>query len=250
MKNILSMIIKSPFVSGLLTSITNIFYGLVVGVALFPGLVIIIKTWHYLPDHESYKAIFILALSCGLSIVVFFTWGVILFGLLIRIISSGVKSGTYSVSSITMFRWLMYSGLYNIAGYLILQFIPMSFLLRIFFRLVGAKIGKNVQINTWFLNDAYLLEIGDNVVIGGKTDVSCHTFERGKLHLDKIKIGDNSAIGQHCYISPGVIISENCVIGQYSFVRKNTIIPPKTILSAIAGLPIRHVAKIEKEDTL
>jgi acetyltransferase-like isoleucine patch superfamily enzyme len=243
------MIIKSPFVTGLLTSLTNIFYGLVVGIALFPGLVIIIKIWQFLPDHESYKSIFILALACGLSIVVFFAWGVIIIGLLIRIISSGVKAGTYSVSSLTMFRWLLYSGLYNIAGYLILQFIPMSFLLRIFFRLVGAKIGKNVQINTWFLNDAYLLEIGDNVVIGGKTDISCHTFERGKLHLDKIKIGDNSAIGQHCYISPGVIISENCVIGQYSFVRKNTIIPPKTILSAIAGLPIRHVAKIEKEDT-
>jgi acetyltransferase-like isoleucine patch superfamily enzyme len=249
MKNILSIIIMSPFVSGFLTAITNIFYGFVVGIALFPGLVIIIKTWHFLPDHGSYKSIFILALASGLSIVVFFAWGVILFGLLIRIISSGVKAGTYSVSSITMFRWLMYSGLYNIAGYLILQFIPMSFLLRIFFRLVGAKIGKNVQINTWFLNDAYLLEIGDNVVIGGKTDVSCHTFERGKLHLDKIRIGDNTAIGQHCYISPGVIISENCVIGQYSFVRKNTIIPPKTILSAIAGLPIRQVAKIEKEDT-
>jgi len=249
MKKILSMIIKSSFVSGLLTSLTNIFYGLVVGIALFPGLVIIIKTWKYLPDHDSYKSILILALSCGLSIIVFFSWGVILFSSLIRIFSTGIKAGTYPVSSITMFRWLLYSGLYNIAGYLILQFIPMSFLLRLFFRIVGAKIGKNVQMNTWFLNDAYLLEIGDNVVIGGKTDVSCHTFERGKLLLDKIKIGNNSAIGQHCYISPGVIINDNCVIGQYSFVRKNTIVPPKTILSAIAGLPIRHVVKIEKEDS-
>jgi acetyltransferase-like isoleucine patch superfamily enzyme len=249
MKNILSMITKSPFVSGFLTSITIFFYGLVVGTAFFPGLAIIIKTWQFLPDHGSYKAIFILALSCGLSIVVFFAWGVILFGLLIRIISAGIKPGTYSISSITMLRWLLYSGLYNIAGYMILQFIPMSFLLRIFFRLIGAKIGKNVQINTWFLNDAYLLEIGENVIIGGKTDISCHTFERGKLHLDKIKIGDNSAIGQRCYISPGVTISENCVIGQYAFVRKNTTIAPKTIISAISGLPIRHVAKIEKEDT-
>jgi len=243
-----SVIIKSSFVSGLLTSVTNIFYGLIVGLAFFPGLVIIFKTWQYLPEHESYTSIFILALACGLSIIVFFAWGVILFGSLIRIIAIGVKAGTYSVSSITMFRWLFYSGLYNIAGYMILQFIPMSFLLRLFFRLIGAKIGKNVQINTWFLNDAYLLEIGNNVVIGGKTDISCHTFERGKLYLDKIKIGENAAIGQHCYISPGVSIGENCVIGQYSFVRKNSIIPPKTILSAIAGLPIRQVAKIEKEE--
>ena len=102
------------------------------------------------------------------------------------------------------------------------------------------------RINTWFLNDAYLLEIGDNVVIGGKTDVSCHTFEKEFLILKNVTIGRGTLIGQRCYISPGVTIGEHCVIGQYAFLRKNTFVPDRTTLSAIAGLPVRTVAQIEK----
>jgi acetyltransferase-like isoleucine patch superfamily enzyme len=123
----------------------------------------------------------------------------------------------------------------------------MTFLITMFFRIIGAKIGKNVQINTWFLNDAYLLEIGDNVVIGGKTDVSCHSFEGGSLILNNVTIGCHTLIGQRCYISPGTTIGENSVIGQYVYVRKNTVVPPRTVLSSIAGLPLRTVARIERQ---
>ena len=112
------------------------------------------------------------------------------------------------------------------AGRLVLSFVPMSFFINIFFKIVGAKIGKNVRINSWFLNDAYLLEIGDNVFIGGKTDVSCHTFENNVLILKNVKIGANSTIGQRCYISPGATIGDHSVIGQYCFIRKNKTIPP------------------------
>jgi acetyltransferase-like isoleucine patch superfamily enzyme len=90
------------------------------------------------------------------------------------------------------------------------------------------------------------MEIGDNVVIGGKTDLSCHTIEGDTLILQPVKIGAHTLIGQHCYISPGVTIGKKCVIGQYAFIRKNKTIPDGTIISAIAGMPIREVANFEK----
>ena len=43
---------------------------------------------------------------------------------------------------------------------------------KIFYRILGAKIGKNTFINTRGLHDAYLLEIGDNVVIGAGSVVN------------------------------------------------------------------------------
>jgi acetyltransferase-like isoleucine patch superfamily enzyme len=159
-----------------------------------------------------------------------------------------MKAGRYPMVSFTMLRWLIYSGVYHLAGKTILDYLPLSFLIIIFFRIVGAKIGKNAALNTWFLNDAYLLEIGDNVVIGGKSDISCHTFEKGTLLLQHVKIGDNTLIGQQCYISPGVTIGKNCVIGQYSFIRKNKQIPDRTVIAALGGLPIRAITRMENEE--
>jgi acetyltransferase-like isoleucine patch superfamily enzyme len=246
MNKLLSIIIGSPVISGSLTLLSYLFYAGVLGVAFFPSLYGLAVVWKMTAPHVSPSSIFTVALSCGVALMLFFVWGVIVTGIVIRLFSMGIKPGTYSVFSFTMFRWLLYSGLYNLAGRLILEYVPMSFLYTLFFRLVGAKIGKNVQINSWFLNDAYLLEIGDNVIIGGKTDISCHTFERGQLVLNRIKIGGNTAIGQRCYVSPGVTIGEKCVIGQYAFIRKNTEVPPRTVLSAIAGLPARTVVRIER----
>jgi acetyltransferase-like isoleucine patch superfamily enzyme len=237
---------KSPLITGLLTAVTYVFYSLVLGISFFPSLFLGFKAWTLSAPHDSVLSIFLLALAAGGAFVLFFVSGVLVFGVFIRIFSLGIKPGTYAIASLTMFRWLLYSGLYNVIGHLILQLIPMSFLQKLFFRIIGAKLGKNVQINTWFLNDAYLLEIGDNVIIGGKTDISCHTFEGGKLVLKGIRIGSGTAIGQGCYISPGVTIGERCVIGQYSLVRKNTDIPARSIISAIAGLPIRAVTRIER----
>jgi hypothetical protein len=249
MNKILSFVMQSPVTTALLTGVTYLFYAMVLGISFFPPLYIVVAAWKATGAHDTPILIFFIALTCGVAFFLFLTWGILVIGTVIRLFSAGIKPGSYPVFSFTMFRWLLYNGLYNIAGHLILELIPMSFLHTLFFRLVGAKIGKNVRINTWFLNDACLLEIGDNVLIGGKTDVSCHTFEHGHLVLNRIKIGSNTAIGQRCYISPGVTIGEKCVIGQYAFVRKNTEVPPKTILSAIAGLPIRTVAKIEKAET-
>jgi len=66
--------------------------------------------------------------------------------------------------------------------------------------------------------------------------------------LQHVKIGDNSFIGQQCYISPGVTIGKNCIIGQYSFIRKNKDIPDRTVIAALGGMPIRAITRLENEE--
>jgi acetyltransferase-like isoleucine patch superfamily enzyme len=249
MKKFIALIAQSEIVNAAVTSLIYIFYAFIIGISLFPSVYLLLYCYRRLSPVGSLQSIALFSIGCGIALMVFFVTGTIIISITIRLLSFGVKAGRYPMVSSTMVRWLVYSGLYNLAGRLILTNVPMSFLTNLFFRIIGAKIGKNVQLNSWFLNDAYLLEIGDNVVIGGKTDVSCHTFEKGFLILKNVKIGSNTFIGQRCYISPGVTIGENCVIGQYAFVRKNTIVPDKTTLSAIAGLPVRTVARIEKTET-
>jgi acetyltransferase-like isoleucine patch superfamily enzyme len=245
MKKFLSILAKSEIVNAAVTCCIYLFYAVVLGASVFPSVFLLAYCHHNLSPIGSLHSIAYFSVACGCAIMLFFVAGTIVISTTVRVLSLGIKAGKYPMLSFTMVRWLIYSGLYNLAGRLILTNVPMSFLTNLFFRIVGAKIGKNVRINTWFLNDAYLLDIGDNVVIGGKTDVSCHTFEKDFLILKNVTIGRGSLIGQRCYISPGVTIGEHCVIGQYAFVRKNTVVPDRTMLGAIAGLPMRTVAQIE-----
>jgi carbonic anhydrase/acetyltransferase-like protein (isoleucine patch superfamily) len=93
------------------------------------------------------------------------------------------------------------------------------------------------------------MELEDNVIIGGLADVSCHTFEGDRLILGRVRIGEGSVIGAHAYIFPNVDIGRHCSIGVNTIIRKNRIIPDCSIIGTPAGLPMRYVAKIERENS-
>jgi hypothetical protein len=190
--------------------------------------------------------IFVVSLSAGISLFVFFVFGILFSGSLIRLMSLGVKPGTYPVGSTTMLRWLVYSGVYNLVVQIIIPVIPMTLFSQLFFRLIGCRIGKNVQINTGMLNDCYLLTIEDDVIIGGQTDISCHIFENGKLTLKPIRIGKRCLIGAHCYISPGVIIGEGSIIGLNSYIRQDRKLPPGSRITSVAAVDFPTARRIEK----
>lgn len=245
MKSIINLIAQSPLTQALITCVVYTIYAVVIGLSLVPSVSLIIYSAQQFPPVIFSVNLLIFCFMLGIAVYLYFIAGVVVMGIVIRILSWGMKPGKYPQASFGMLRWLIYSGIYHVAGSTILNFIPMTFFTNLFFKLMGAKIGKNVYINTWFLNDAYLLEIEDNVVIGGKTDVSCHTFEDNCLVLSPIRIGEGTLIGTRCYISPGVTIGKRCRIGMYSFIRKNSVLPDKTFISSLAGMPVRDVAVLE-----
>lgn len=246
MKKVILFIAESAITQIVITLITYTVYAAILGLTLVPSVYVIIFSFKkYLLQTITIPDLSLFCFFLGLALYLYFISGVIIMSIVIRILSYGMKPGKYPQASFSMLRWLIYSGIYHIAGSTILNFIPMTFFTNLFFKLMGAKIGKNVYINTWFLNDAYLLEIEDNVVIGGKCDISCHTFENNSLVLSPIKIGEGTLIGTRCYISPGVTIGKRCKIGMYSFIRKNSTIPDGTFISSIAGMNIKDVALLE-----
>ena len=72
--------------------------------------------------------------------------------------------------------------------------------------MMGAKLGKNVQINSKYCADFSLLEIDDKAVIGGHATVIGHSFERGRLILKKVRIGKRAIIGLNSVVLPGATI--------------------------------------------
>ncbi|KAJ5233212.1 NRPS-like protein biosynthetic cluster [Penicillium citrinum] len=87
----------------------------------------------------------------------------------------------------------------------------------LFYRLLGAKIGKNVTISpSAKLGEYDLVEIGDNVVLD---TCQCRPFavERNtSMLLKKIRIGKDSSVGLKSIIAPGADVPENTCIGPNS----------------------------------
>jgi acetyltransferase-like isoleucine patch superfamily enzyme len=211
---------------------------------LYPSILLIYSNWDYLLSIANPISI---AIAISVAFYIYIATGSVLLGILIRIFSLGIKPGKYPIASLTFIRWLVFSGFYGMAINLILPFVRMTFLTNLFYRLVGCKIGKNVRFNSFTLPDAYLLTLGDNVVIGAKSEITCHIFEGNKLILKEIKIGENSLIGAHCYILPGVEIGKKAVIGMRSVLRADTKVPDNARIGTIASFPLRQVLKIEKD---
>jgi len=227
----------------LLNFILYVFYGVLVGVCLIPSALLVISAYYHAPELTIIKAC-VAAIALGIGIFLFFITGLIVFGITERLLTLGFKPGKYSKDSPVFVRWIVYSGVHTIALSLILPFVLGSGFSQIYYKLIGCKFGKDVFINSVGLHDAYLLELGDNVVIGGKSDITCHTFEGDSLTLGKVKIGNNVLIGANCYIMPGVTIGDNCDIGANSVIRKNKEIKGNSIIMPIPGLPAKQAAKL------
>lgn len=246
MKKIVNFLMNNIITSTIISLITYIFYGIVIGISLIPSIGILYLFFQY-SSIDSIVNIILLAMTIGVSVYVFFITALIVFGIVERILVIGFKPGRYSTNSPIFARWLLYSGLHVILLNLVLPYVSGTIFAKIFYRILGCKIGKNVFINTTGLHDAYLLEIDDNVVIGGGSNISCHIFEGNKLILNHIKIGSNTLVSADTYIMPGAEIGNNCNIGIKSYIRKNKKIEDNSMIMAIPGLSHRKVAEIIAE---
>ncbi|MGC8993432.1 MAG: DapH/DapD/GlmU-related protein [Candidatus Aenigmatarchaeota archaeon] len=180
--------------------------------------------------------IFLKLFLIAFSYFVFGFFLMIIVALVVRIFNIRLKPGTYKIGSIESFIWLLNAGFISLVRFTFLPFARTS-INTIFYKLLGAKIGKNVIINTTCVYDVHLLEIGDNTVIGGDAAIIGHSAEGDKLIIAPVKIGKNVSIGQYTTVLPGAIIEDGAIIGAMSLVPKF-----KKVKKGIwGGVPIRRL---------
>lgn len=201
----------------------------VLAITLWPSLYIIIQYW----QNSAGTVLGLRVLGFALTI----TFGYFLFGLLLIFTSSltqvllclRVKEGVYPVGSFTMIRWMMSGAITITVRAFFMDFMLLTPFSALFYRLMGAKLGTNVQINSTRVGDIPLLEIGDNSVIGGNATVICHLFEKKGLVIKKVRIGKNVIIGLNSIVMPGVAIGDNAVVAAGAVVPKDTVIESGTV---------------------
>jgi len=251
--NVLERLSQSNLVKIPLTLIVYSLYASVLGACLLPSVLLVLQGFLSLVLPSLLAGILptfgeavLFALMLGGSFFLFYFFGLLIIGSVMRLFSLPITPGSHPAASLATLCWMIHSGVYTLAWRLILPLVPMTFFTQMFYRIAGCKIGKNVWINTNNVLDPYMISIGDNTVVGGEAILSPHVFENGRVTILPIRIGRNCLIGGHAYISPGVTIGDGSLIGLRAYIRKGVTVPPGSRILSVAGMSARRTYEVER----
>lgn len=161
--------------------------------------------------------------------------------LFIRLTNLKVDEGEHDVSikDWNFYKYSLYFVLYRPSLRLI-GILPLLPLRIRFLKLVGLKMGKSsVLTGSELIHDPYLVEIGEQTLIGGWSQITGHLGEK-KLIVKKVKIGNNCLIGGKSFVMPGVVVEDNVTVALNSVVLKDSHLKKNGIY---AGTPVKQIGE-------
>ncbi len=132
------------------------------------------------------------------------------------------KKGRYPLWSFYYFRFWFVKKFVDITPIGLLAGTPF---LNMYFRLLGAKIGKCVYLGTDRIRMFDLLEIEDSSSIAKEAHLTGYTIENGELIIGSIKIGENCFVGTRSVLSLNTVMKNNSSLGDLSLLTANASIP-------------------------
>ena len=202
---------------------------IVLGLALFPAVLLCYSVWQHTTGQAVWQQTPWVCLAAGVGYFVFGFSLMFVTALLRWVFCLDLREGKYPLASLGMLRWYISNAMQFIVWSVFGDFLLMTPFAALFYRLMGAKLGLNVQVNSKYCADLSLLEIGDNAVIGGHATVIAHSLEARGLILKKVRIGRSAIIGLNAIVLPGADIGVRAVVGAGAFVPKDTKVPPDTV---------------------
>ncbi|MCB0368179.1 MAG: hypothetical protein KDD45_01760, partial [Bdellovibrionales bacterium] len=142
----------------------------------------------------------------------------------------------YSLESI---KWYVHNGLTYLVRFTFLEFITPTPFNILFYKMMGMKIGKGVIINSTWISDPSLIELGDKVTIGGSVTIVGHYGQGGLLVIAPVKIGKGCTLGLKSTIMGGAIIEDGAKILPHTVVLPKTHIPAGETWGGIPATPIK-----------
>tara|TARA_B100000767_G_scaffold273012_1_gene302055 strand:- start:404 stop:1132 length:729 start_codon:yes stop_codon:yes gene_type:complete len=209
------------------------------GVPLAPAIVY----FNWADSLLSYEHEWAQALVTGLvlsSSFVVYTISLLIFSSFLQfILHLRIKEKTVvPLASFKTIRWAFCGQILRSTQPLLQHFVP-SFLATAYFRVAGAKIGKNTQINTVRLNDPCLIRIEDDCVVGGGAIFNGHLVEKGQMVFAPIHLKKGSLIGARATVQPGVVVEENAVVATNALIPKYRTIPAGEVWGGLPAVMIR-----------
>ena len=102
-------------------------------------------------------------------------------------------------------------------------------LLTWWFRSMGARIGRGVWCESYWLPEPDLVELGDGAVVNPGTVVQTHLFHDRVLATDGVRIRRGGTLGPHSVVLPAATIGRHATVGPVSLVMRGESVPDKTV---------------------
>lgn len=209
------------------------------GLCLVPG----ITFFRTLSELTSQQNVFIQNFSYGFSIAFgYFLYGIsmIIFCPVVNFLIRGkLKAWRGPYYSAEAFNWFLHNALTYMVRFTFLEFVTPSPLNILFYKWMGMKIGKGTVINTTWISDPSLIELGEKVTLGGSVTIVAHYGQAGLLVIAPVKIGNNCTIGLKSSVMGGVTIGDNAKILPHSVVMPKTVIPTGETWGGVPAVKIQ-----------
>lgn len=155
------------------------------------------------------------------------------------IVLGRTKPGVYPLWGVYYFRWWFAA---RVAGLVHIKWLQGTPVMRMYWRLLGAKVGRDVIISDYEAGAIDLIEIGDGTTFGSKT-----TFANGEAMGDKLIIG-RITIGRDVCAGASVVFGHDSVIGDHAEIGDLTAIAPGALVSEAEiwdGSPARRIGMVD-----
>jgi non-ribosomal peptide synthetase-like protein len=100
--------------------------------------------------------------------------------------------------------------------------------LNVWLRSLGARIGKGVWCETYWLPEADLVELRDGVTVNAGCVVQTHLFHDRMLSMDTVTLRAGATLGPHSVILPAAVLGRHATVGPVSLVMRGESVPDKT----------------------
>jgi non-ribosomal peptide synthetase-like protein len=95
-------------------------------------------------------------------------------------------------------------------------------------RAMGARIGRGVWCESYWLPEADLVHLGDGVTVNRGCVVQTHLFHDRILRMDQVTLAQGATLGPHGIVLPGTVVGAHTCVGPASLVMAGEHVPAGT----------------------
>ncbi|MEZ4413206.1 MAG: hypothetical protein R2910_09505 [Gemmatimonadales bacterium] len=214
------------------------------GLALTPAVLV----WQWVAEWGARLSMLGQAFAIALgTAVAFFVFGfallivVPLYNLVLPTRVRPFRGGYYTLQAAP---WLLHNALFYLVRYTFLPFVTLTPFGVWFLEAMGMKIGRHAFINTEYISDPQLIQIGDDAALGGSVRICAHFGGGGHLTVAPVVIGARATLGL------AVTVMGDVEVGDGATVLPNSVLLPGSRVGAgetWGGVPARRITRDEMD---
>ena len=151
-----------------------------------------------------------------------------------RCLTGRLEAGRYPLWGMVYFRWWLAGKFYEMPDVHQLAGTPW---MNIYLRALGARIGKDVMIDTVTVGAPALLEVGDGASIGAFVNIENARVEAGTLILGPVRLERESVLDSYAVLEEGTTLGEGARLCGLSALGSSCAIPAGEIWEGAPAAP-------------